>query len=53
MNKELSEFLIKVKSKLDDATYNAVKDVKEKSFSDLEETDHGFIYRVDFKKPIN
>lgn len=53
MNKELTDFLIKIKSKLDEATYQVVKDIKKQAFSDIEETEEGFVYRVDFKKPIN
>jgi hypothetical protein len=52
MNKELSDFLIEIKSKLDNATFQAVKEVKQRAFSNITETESGFIYEVDFKKPL-
>ena len=50
MNKELSEFEIKIKSKLDQATYEAVKGIKKQAFSNIEETKNGFVYTVNFEK---
>lgn len=38
--------------KLDETTYSVTKGLVNKAFSKVEETENGFIYTVDFKKPF-